>query len=273
MGRKAKEKREKKDQLAKEKRDTFSFLEAQKNPWSRIWARLDFWVYIICFIAVIAFPFVRPEAFSKNRYAILHTSMGDIKIVLYGDDAPKTVENFKKLADKGYYDDLLWHRVIKDFVIQTGDPNGDGTGGESADGGTFADEINADSLGLDEEIVGSTSAVYSQLSTDDQTKYLNSTVKAYYEAQGYTYIDTVQSHKFEAGSVAMANYGPNTNGSQFFIVTDAAQPHLDGQHTVFGKVVAGLDIVQAISKVSVDENDKPVEPVYLKSVEILDNSN
>ncbi len=268
MGKKAQLKRDKKDNLDKERKNLAKQIEYSQNPWLRFWRRFDFWVYFFCFIALVAFPFVHPDAFSNNKTAVLHTSMGDIMVTLYADDAPKTVDNFVKLAENKYYKDMLWHRVIKGFVIQSGDPNGDGTGGESADGGTFADEINADSLGLDREIVGSTQAVYAQLSTDDKKTYANSTVKAYYEAKGYHYISTVQSHKMEAGSLAMANYGPDTNGSQFFVVTDSAQPHLDGQHTVFGKVTKGMDVVKVISEVSVDTNDKPNEPVYLKSVEI-----
>lgn len=270
MGKRAQAKRDKKEVVEKEHKKLIQHLEVRKNPWIKFWRRFDFWVYVVCFVALIAFPFVHKEAFSADRTAIIHTSMGNIELELYGDDAPKTVDNFIKLSEKGYYDNLTWHRVIKGFMIQSGDPKGDGTGGESADGGTFADEINADYLGLDKEIVGSTQAVYGQLSTEDKPKYASSTVKAYYESKGYKYDSTLKSHKIEAGSLAMANYGPDTNGSQFFIVTDSPQPHLDGQHTVFGKVTKGLDVVKAIAAVPVDENDKPTEPVTIKSVQIVE---
>lgn len=154
--------------------------------------------------------------------AIIKTTKGDIKVQLYGTDAPKTVDNFKQLAEKNYYDGIIFHRVIQNFMIQTGDPTGKGTGGESAWGGDFEDEKN--------------------------------------------------SHKIEAGTVAMANRGPNTNGSQFFIVTERAQPHLDGKHTVFGKVIEGMDVVRAIAAVPVidpeKDNHKPIEDVKMTDVVI-----
>jgi cyclophilin family peptidyl-prolyl cis-trans isomerase len=134
--------------------------------------------------------------------------------------------------------------VIQGFMIQGGDPSGDGTGGESAGGGYLADEINPASLGLSA----------SQIAELEKT--------------GYKYDSKLKSHKMDVGSLAMANSGPDTNGSQFFIVTEKAQPHLDGKHTVFGKVKSGLDIVKRISDVAVDENDKPIEPVLINSIEI-----
>ncbi|HOX40718.1 MAG TPA: peptidylprolyl isomerase [bacterium] len=176
--------------------------------------------------------------------AVIHTSKGDIEIEFYKESAPKTVENFQLLSQRGYYNDLTWHRVIKGFMIQGGDPGGDGTGGESAWGEPFEDEISAKSLGLDD-------AAIKQL-TD----------------KGYVYNDSLTSHKMVKGSVAMANSGPNTNGSQFFIVTDSEQPHLDGQHTVFAEVTGGMDVVKAISEVEVDENDKPKSEVKILSVEL-----
>lgn len=185
-----------------------------------------------------------PNKVTASDQAIIHTSMGDIEVQLYKNDTPKTVDNFAKLAQNGAYDNLTWHRVIKGFMIQGGDPSGDGTGGTSADGGYFADEINPTSLGL----------------TADQIKPL--------VEKGYIYDYTLKSHKMDVGSLAMANSGPNTNGSQFFIVTEQAQPHLDGQHTVFGKVTKGLDIAVQISSVPVDENDKPTEPVLITSIEV-----
>lgn len=152
----------------------------------------------------------------QDNQALIRTDKGDITIELYPEDAPKTVENFTSLAKRDYYNGIIFHRVMKDFMIQTGDPTGTGTGGESANGSDFADEFN--------------------------------------------------SHKVDTGAVAMANRGPNTNGSQFFIVTESAQPHLDGKHTVFGKVVVGMDIVRAIASVPVGANDKPVADIKIQSI-------
>jgi cyclophilin family peptidyl-prolyl cis-trans isomerase len=112
----------------------------EKNPWLKFWKRIDFWIYTVCLLAVIAYPFAMKGKINMNDRAIIHTSMGDIEIELYGKDAPKTVDNFEKLAKEGFYDGLLWHRVVEGFVIQTGDPNGDGTGGP---GYQFDDEINS----------------------------------------------------------------------------------------------------------------------------------
>ncbi len=172
------------------------------------------------------FPSIAPPDNNNNninmitaKTAIIQTAKGDIKLELYPAVAPKTVANFVELAEKGFYNGLTFHRVVPGFVVQGGDPKGDGTGGP---GYTFADEINPWSLGISEEVIKS------------------------YEAQGYQYDKSLTSHKMEIGALAMANSGPNTNGSQFFIVTDSAQPHLDGKHTVFGKVVEGMEIVKQI---------------------------
>lgn len=154
----------------------------------------------------------------KNMIAIISTTMGDIKLELFTKDAPKTVENFQKLAAKGYYNGLIFHRVIKTFMIQGGDPTGTGRGGESIFGAKFEDEINA--------------------------------------------------HKIVAGTLAMANAGPNTNGSQFFIVTEQPQPHLDGKHTVFGQVIAGMEVVKKIAAVEVDANDKPKQDIKMTNVKV-----
>ena len=151
--------------------------------------------------------------------AILETSLGDIHIKLYNEECPKTVENFIGLAKKGYYDNIIFHRVIKDFMIQTGDPKGNGTGGESLWGGTFEDEFNE------------------KLSHD-------------------------------SFSVSMANCGPNTNGSQFFITTVPCK-WLDGKHTVFGKVFRGMETVQCIENMKCDKNDKPYNDVKLYKVKIV----
>jgi peptidyl-prolyl cis-trans isomerase B (cyclophilin B) len=149
--------------------------------------------------------------------ATLHTNHGAIAVELHDDDAPKTVENFRKLADDGFYDGVTFHRVIPDFMIQGGDPTGTGTGGP-----------------------------------------------------GYTFEDEFNDHKVERGALAMANAGPNTNGSQFFVVTAEATPWLDGKHTVFGRVTSGMDVVEAISQVDTDANDKPREPVVIERVELAD---
>lgn len=157
----------------------------------------------------------------QNRIAVIETERGEIKLELFSKDAPKTVQNFVELANKEFYDGLKFHRVVPDFVIQGGDPKGDGTGGP---GYSFEDEINPWSLGL----------------LDEEIKSL--------ETQGYKYTKDLKSHKVEVGSLAMANSGPNTNGSQFFIVTEKDQPSLNGKHTVFGKVLEGMEVVHQIQQ-------------------------
>ena len=147
--------------------------------------------------------------------ATMHTNHGPISIELFEDDAPKTVDNFLKLSRDGYYDGLIFHRIIPDFMIQGGCPQGTGTGGP-----------------------------------------------------GYEFEDEFNDHKVERGALAMANRGPNTNGSQFFIVTTEAAPWLDGKHTVFGKVDSGMEAVQAIEGVETGPGDKPVEPVLIERVEV-----
>ena len=149
--------------------------------------------------------------------ATMTTSEGDITIELFDADAPKTVENFTKLARDGFYDGLGFHRIIGDFMIQGGCPRGDGTGGP---GYTFEDEFNA--------------------------------------------------HKIERGVLAMANAGPNTNGSQFFLVTAGACPWLDGKHTVFGRVTDGMDVIVAIEAAPTDGGDRPVEPIGIVTLTIAD---
>ena len=172
-------------------------------------------------------PSFSPLAANKNttnltaKTAVIETVRGNIKLEFYPEASPKTAANFVSLINKGFYNGLTFHRVVPGFVIQGGDPKGDGTGGP---GYTFADEINPWSLGVPEETIKS------------------------YEAQGHQYDKNLTSHKMDVGALAMANSGPNTNGSQFFIVTDAAQPHLDGKHTVFGKVIEGMDVVRKIQQ-------------------------
>ena len=149
--------------------------------------------------------------------ATLHTNHGAIAIELFDEDAPKTVENFLKLAGDGFYDGIVFHRIIPDFMIQGGDPTGTGSGGP-----------------------------------------------------GYQFEDEFNDHKVVRGALAMANAGPNTNGSQFFIVTTEAAPWLDGKHTVFGRVTDGMDAVDTIEQVDTDAQDKPREPVVIERVELPD---
>jgi peptidyl-prolyl cis-trans isomerase B (cyclophilin B) len=149
--------------------------------------------------------------------ATLHTNQGAVEVELFDDDAPKTVENFRKLAGDGFYDGVIFHRVIPDFMIQGGDPTGTGTGGP-----------------------------------------------------GYTFEDEFNDHPVARGALAMANAGPNTNGSQFFIVTADACPWLDGKHTVFGRVTDGMDVVDAISQLETDGGDRPRETVSIDRVELAD---
>jgi peptidyl-prolyl cis-trans isomerase B (cyclophilin B) len=149
--------------------------------------------------------------------ATLHTNAGPITVQFFDEDAPKTVENFRKLAGDGFYDGLIFHRVIKDFMVQGGCPEGTGTGGP-----------------------------------------------------GYTFEDEFNDHKVVRGALAMANAGPNTNGSQFFIVTTDAAPWLDGKHTVFGEVADGMDAVDAIEGTETGPGDRPSEPQVIERVELSD---
>ena len=156
---------------------------------------------------------------NKKTIAIIKTNMGNIELELFAKETPKTVENFVTLAKKGYYKGIIFHRVIKNFMIQGGDPTGTGTGGASAWGGKFEDEI-VPSIVFDKE-----------------------------------------------GILAMANAGPGTNGSQFFI-TLVPTPWLNGHHTIFGKVIKGMDVVKAIGVVKTAKGDKPVKDVVMKEVVI-----
>jgi len=147
--------------------------------------------------------------------ATMTTNVGAIELELFDDAAPKTVENFVKLSRDGFYDGVVFHRVIPDFMIQGGDPTGTGMGGP-----------------------------------------------------GYKFDDEANDHRIERGALAMANSGPNTNGSQFFIVTAAACPWLDGHHTVFGRVTAGMDVVDAIGNSATDGQDRPLQEVRIESVTV-----
>lgn len=164
--------------------------------------------------------------------ATIITVRGDIVLELYPKAAPKTVENFVKLAREKFYDGTKFHRVVPDFVIQGGDPlsrTDDPKTGSGGPGYTFEDEINPKSLGVPDDVI------------------------AQYEAQGYKYDFSLQSLPVDPGYIAMANAGPNTNGSQFFIVTTKPQQHLYGKHTVFGKVISGMDVVLKIKQGDVIE--------------------
>jgi peptidyl-prolyl cis-trans isomerase B (cyclophilin B) len=147
--------------------------------------------------------------------ATMTTSEGPITIELFDEDAPKTVDNFKKLASEGFYDGLIFHRVIRDFMIQGGCPQGTGTGGP-----------------------------------------------------GYQFEDEINQHKVVRGALAMANAGPNTNGSQFFLVTTPEAPWLDGKHTVFGQVTSGMEVVDAIESKPTDARDRPTDDVKIEKLEI-----
>lgn len=171
--------------------------------------------------------------------ATIQTTKGNIELELYPDVAPKTVENFVQLSKEGFYNGTKFHRVIPDFMIQGGDPlskTDDPRVGSGGPGYTFADEINPKALGLSESVVQQ------------------------YEARGYQYRDDLRALPVAVGAIAMANSGPDTNGSQFFIVTIQDQPHLNGLHTVFGKVVEGMDVVRSIRQGDVIENVRIQEP-------------
>jgi peptidyl-prolyl cis-trans isomerase B (cyclophilin B) len=149
--------------------------------------------------------------------ATMQTTEGSITLELFDEDAPKTVENFRRLASEGFYDGLTFHRVIKDFMIQGGCPEGTGTGGP-----------------------------------------------------GYMFEDEINPHKLARGALAMANSGPNTNGSQFFIVTAEACPWLDGKHTVFGRVSEGLEVLDSLERTPTDAADRPTRPIGIDSIELSD---
>ena len=195
-----------------------------------------------------------------KHMVVIKTPKGDITVELDADAAPKTVTNFVLLSKAGYYDGITVHRVIPDFMIQTGDPNGNGTGGESIFGETFEDEINAKSYGLDKTTVSEAAA-----GQEVPPEIANLSVEEFYTQQGYTYNSKLKSLPMERGYIAMANRGPDTNGSQFFIIQRTeGTPWLEGKHTVFGKVTEGMDVVDLIASLARDENDLPHELVKLK---------
>ncbi|MBU1078551.1 MAG: peptidylprolyl isomerase [Spirochaetes bacterium] len=217
----------------------------------------------------------------KNPIAVLETTQGDIIIELYKENAPETVKNFIDLAigekeyynyknrkkEKGkFYNGIIFHRVIPNFMIQAGDPTGTGSGGP---GYKFNDEINADSLGLDKLKVKDADFVTRMYPPHIIQKYLNKSVKELYESLGYKYITNVKSVAPRKGSVAMANAGPDSNGSQFFI-NEVDTPWLDGKHTVFGHVIKGSDIVSKIANTKANESNKPLKDVKIKRIRIIE---
>ena len=200
----------------------------------------------------------------------IKTARGNIVVELFEDQAPNTAACFIELAGSGRYDGLAFHRVIKDFMIQGGCPKGDGTGDF---GYKIADEIDADALGLD-KLKCKDATFFEFLKSDPQhpcpKAYWDKPVKSWYEKIGYQYAKGRSGHKMVRGMLAMANSGPNTNGSQFFIVTGAAFPHLDGKHTVFGQVVEGLELADKIEPgdkmTSVEVNRKRREKYEVKKL-------
>ncbi len=166
------------------------------------------------------------ELIQKYDRAILKTSLGDIEVKFFADKSPQTVENFLKLAQENFYDDTAFHRVIKDFMIQGGDP-------------------------LSKQA--------------DWTKVAVGTGDP-----GYKFNDEINDEKLVRGSLAMANSGPNTNGSQFFIVTAEATPWLDGHHTNFGQVISGMEVIDQIEKSATNSQDQPLEKITIDSVELIE---
>jgi peptidyl-prolyl cis-trans isomerase B (cyclophilin B) len=196
-----------------------------------------------------------------KQVVTMKTSKGNIVLELDADAAPKTVTNFVLLAKAGYYNGMTFHRVIPDFMIQGGDPLGNGTGGESIYGPTFEDEINADSYGLNVTKVKDV-ANGEQIPPD----VAELTVKQLYEKQGFAYRSDLKSIPMQRGVIAMANRGPKTNGSQFFIIQAPETPWLDGRHTVFGRVTEGMDVVDTIAKLPRDSNDVPNELIKMQLI-------
>ncbi len=251
---------------------------------------------------------------SENPILTMTTNHGTITLELFEKSAPETVQNFIGLAEgtkeftnpngekvkKPFYDGLTFHRVINDFMIQGGCPSGTGKDGP---GYTFKDEINADSLGIQNlKVFGEDQSLHEYLQVYPQQKIQQMlmqpiikklgiatqedleekqievqaefekisktiTLKELYQGAGYIYDEKLTSFPMKKGFLAMANAGPNTNGSQFYInLSD--NHYLDGKHTVFGKVIEGMDVVEKISKVEKDERDKPKEPVQIISIRL-----
>jgi len=227
---------------------------------------------------------------SKFTSVIINTSMGDIVVELYWDAAPRTCANFVQLAQKDFYNNIIFHRVIPDFMIQVGCPSGTGTGGP---GYAFPDEINADALGLSAGLaqenpylhrdmqqamikLAGDRGIRSEAEANKRMKEIEEigsqlekmTAKQVLQILGYTYTSELPSRPAVRASLAMANAGPDTNGSQFFINV-ADTPFLNGKHTVFGGVTRGMEIADAISKVPRDGRDKPNADVRILSIKLV----
>ena len=231
-----------KAQKLKEQRKLEKAIQEKDNQKKRKKRNILFFFIVLVLIIITGLIFYF-SYLSKEKSivrAVIETAKGNIELELYREAAPKTVENFIKLANEDFYNDTKFHRVVENFIIQGGDPlskdddsSNDGTGGP---GYTFEDEINPESLGLP-----------------------NETIKSL-EAEGYIFNYNLKSISHNVGVISMANSGPNTNGSQFFIITTEIQPYLNGRHTVFGKVIEGMEVVQEIKQGDI-----------IKKVEIIKN--
>lgn len=267
----------------------------------------------LCFFSGV-FAQEKPEAAATNPLVIMETTHGNVTIELFSKEAPETVKNFLDLAEgkkeftdasgnkvtKPFYDGLIFHRVIKGFMIQGGCPLGNGMGDP---GYKFKDEINADSLGLQNlKVLDEKNGLHEYLRVYPQQRIqqmiaqpiftklgINSqetfqakqkefqeeiqkviktlTVKQLYEGMGYKYDEKLTSFPMKKGFLAMANSGPNTNGSQFYINLKDNN-YLDGKHTVFGKVIEGLEVVEKIGEVKTGSQDKPEEDVKIKTIRL-----
>lgn len=191
-------------------------LKRKKNKKTMLIIGIALIVLVIVVVAI--FYFISLNKSSKIIKVTIQIEKGSIELELYRKAAPNTVDNFIKLAEQGFYDGVRFHRVVEDFMIQSGDP---GTGGP---GYTFEDEINPKALGLSDELI------------------------VQLQSQGYTFNFLLKSIPHKVGTISMANSGPNTNGSQFFIITTKDQPDLDGRYTAFGQVISGMDVVQEIEQ-------------------------
>ncbi len=268
-------------------------------------------VFFIAFSIFISGAFAEKFAldYPDDPVCVIKTSKGDIYVELFAQEAPKTVENFIGLAEgkkafldhqtkeevtRPFYDNLIFHRVVKDLIIQGGCPVGNGSG---TPGYKFEDEINADYVGLNRlkaitgnqinPILGMTQEGFQRFvvgplvhkmgikTQDELLKKLaevksiinNMSVKDCYENLGYTYDDSLKSHPPIRGALAMANRGPNTSGSQFFLALDNL-PQLTGRHTVFGRIVHGMDVAKKIGQLKVNEKEMPLETVTIKEIRL-----
>ena len=231
-----------KAQKLKEQRKLEKAIQEKNDQKKRKKRSILFFFIVLALVIIIALIFYFSYLSKEKNIVrvVIETAKGNIELELYREVAPKTVENFVKLANEEFYNGIKFHRVVENFIIQGGDPlskdddpSNDGIGGP---GYTFEDEINPESLGLSGETIKSL------------------------EAEGYMFNYNLKSIPHEVGIISMANSGPDTNGSQFFIITTEAQPYLNGRHTVFGKVIKGMEVVQEIEQGDI-----------MKKVEIIKN--